>query len=339
MRRSLALLLLTGSLALGGCSRLAGLPEVPADLTAEETGVAGLDHCAAVASQLVRPLDPDEAAAFEAAPPDDPFEKARWALHLWSAERDGAGALQWFGEAVVAEPTDLVLGNRYRMLVYEMKRSFFDEARREGRRNPELPEHLSEVPFALLEAVADSDPGREIELQIALAYVDRMILYPALEIKAPASIDSVRRLSAILDGGDPHYIPALFARGLNYLHRPRNLVWPEKPAPAPDAASRDLGLAAAAGAKVGGAPPRLRAIVLITLGDAYAREGHPGVARSWWAAARELVDSPDLLESIALRMSWPDGQVADRLEAHLATQMADRLHPASDLSFLWSDGS
>jgi hypothetical protein len=221
------------------------------------------------------------------------------------------------------------------MAVYRLKRQSLARLKRQGELAPELPAFLAEEPFATLERIASGSDGPQIRLQVALAYVDRMVLNPALEIKAPASIDSTRVLTAILDD-HPHYVPALYGRGLNYLFRPRNLVWPEKPEPPRDASSTDLSLAAAAALKVGGAPPRLRALVLLTLGDAYAHQEKMDRARSWWMLAREGGADAATLEELRQRMDWSDAEGPDRLEAHLEERMADQEHPLSDLSFLWA---
>jgi hypothetical protein len=262
------------------------------------------------------------------------IDEARCALAEITTGRAPDG-LARLGRALAAEPTDLVIGNAFRMEVLRMKREFLAESRRQGARAPLLPAHLRDEPLATLEAIRSRTPGREIALQVALAHVDRMILNPALEIRAPASIDSVRELNAILTDADSHYVPALFARGLNHLHRPLRLAWPERPAPAKDAASRDLGLAVAIGARIGGAPARLRGRLLIALGDAYAHEDRIGIARSWWATARETCSDAWVRSEVALRMAWTDGEAADRLEELLAERVLDQDHPLSDLSFLW----
>ena len=283
-------------------------------------------------------MSEEDAARWAKEPPASTPDLARRALSLWSARRAGRDALALMGAALAADPDDMVIGNGYRMLVYRMKRHYLAASKRRGERAPELPRFLRDQPLALLQRLAADSPGRVVRLQIALAYVDRMVLHPALEIKAPASIDSVRVLSSILEGDDRYYLPALFARGLNYMHRPHNLVWPEHPAPPADAASRDIALAAAVGARVGGAPDRLRGLLLLTLGDAHAVQREVSMARSWWMLARETCDDPGILDDVARRMSWPDAKTPDRMESLLAGRMADQDRPLGDLSFLWSAG-
>jgi hypothetical protein len=165
-----------------------------------------------------------------------------------------------------------------------------------------------------------------------------MVLSPALEVKAPASIDSVHAFTAVLLS-DPHYVPALVGRGLNHLNRPRNLVWPEKPAPAADAASADMAMAAAVGAKVGGASSRVKGLLLLLLGDAYAHEGKAGLARSWWTLAQETTGDSGVQAELAIRAQWPEREMPDRLEARLDERMADMDAPLSDLSFFWDDAA
>ncbi len=321
-----------------GCAELTGLPPVPETLTAAAAGVDRIDLWVAQSRLLRQPFTVNDAARIDAAAAAAPIDRARLAIWLWSEQHEGPRALDRMRQALSADPTDMVIGNACRMLVYDMQRSYLADAKRRGERNPPLPKFLSGEPLTTLQTLAATAAGREIRLQIALAYVDRMVLYPALEIKAPASIDSVRMLTSILQGDDRHYLPALFARGLNYLHRPRNLVWPEKPAPAADAASRDLGLAAAVGAQVGGAPDSLRGLLLMTLGDAHAHQGEITAARSWWLVTRESCSDDAIRDGIALRMGWRDAEVPERLEQHLAGRMDDQDRPLSDLSFLWDDG-
>lgn len=325
------------SATLPACTRLTGLPDVPASVTAADAGLDSLPRLADEARRIGRRLDDTERVSFAAAPPQDVVDLVRWASDR--IERgDEVEGLRVLAAALAQDPADLVVGNAYRTAVYRLKRKFLAQSKARGERTPELPEHLREEPLATLLRITGRSPGREIKLQVALAHVDRMVLNPALEIRAPASIDSVRILTSILEEA-PHYVPALVGRGLNYLFRPRDLVWPEHPAPPRSAARRDLALAAAVGAKVGGAPPRLKGLLLVILGDACAHEGKEGLARSWWALARETSPSPEVRGAIDLRMRWPDRETPDRLEEHLEERMEDVDSPVSDLSFLWSDGA
>lgn len=337
--RSVSLVALAAwlSLAASGCSRLTGLPEVPASVTAASAGLSSLEGYAAEDQRLSSALSYTEKILFASDPPADVVDLARWGM-----DRVGMGeverGLELLSSAVAKAPTDLALGNAYRMQVYRLQRKFLSEARARGDRMPQLPAYLASEPAATLKRIAASEPSREIRLQLALAYVDRMALNPALEIKAPASIDSVHALTEILES-DPYYVPALVGRGLNHLYRPTKLVWPEHPAPAPDSASKDLLLAAAVGAKVGGVSPRLKGMILVILGDALVHEGKFGVARSWWALARKSTDSPTVREALSLRVQWSDREALDRLEEHLAERMEDLDHPVGDLSFLWNASS
>ena len=164
--------------------------------------------------------------------------------------------------------------------------------------------------------------------------VDELMLFPALEIKAPASVESVTLLSGILER-EPSYVPALFGRGLNYLHRPSRLVWPESKRMAPDAASRDLGMCVAIGRKIGGGSPRLVGMLALTHGDASAREGRYENARTWWQIAQNSGGDPDLGAAARRRFSWDDRDVQDRLEQELENRMSDLDHPLSDLALIW----
>ena len=128
---------------------------------------------------------------------------------------------------------------------------------------------------------------------------------------------------------DPVYVPALFGRGLNYLHRPVRLVWPEARKAAPDAASHDIGR------RIGGASPMLVATLALNLGDAYAKEGRPERARSWWQVAQNASRDSLLRAGVRRRFTWSDSNMLDELEAELEHERLDLDHPLSDLSVMW----
>lgn len=326
MRSAAALALIV--MALPACSRVTGLPAVPESVSLKDAGLDGLGAASETAKRLLRPLA-------EGAPAGDAVDRAR--LAAGRIERgEAAEGLADLAAAVEASPADLVLGNAFRMQVYRLKLDFLEGARSRGERSPAFPAYLAREPLATLKRSAAASSARELRVQIAMAAVDEMVLSPALEVKAPASMDSIHAFTAILASA-PYYVPALVGRGLNHLNRPRNLVWPEHPAPPADAASRDLGLAAAVGAKVGGASPRVKGILLLLLGDAYAHEGNAGVARSWWTLAGESTDDRGVHKELEERARWPEPEIPDRLEARLEERMEDTLHPLSDLSFLWND--
>ena len=328
MRLTTALLL--SALAVSGCSRVMGLPAVPESVTRKDAGLDGLDAASQEAKRLRVKLA-------DRAIPEDAIDRARAAMALIDGG-DAENGLGYFAAAVEAAPDDLVLGNAFRMQVYRLKLDFLAAARSRGDRSPAFPAYLGDEPLATLKRAAARSDARELAVQIALAAVDQMVLNPALEVKAPASIDSIHAFTAIL-GRDPYYVPALVGRGLNHLNRPRNLVWPEHPAPPANSASLDLALAAAVGAKVGGASPRVKGLLLLLLGDAYAHEGDAGVARSWWTVAGESTDDRGVHEELEERARWPEPEIPDRLEARLEERMEDTAAPLSDLSFLWDDGA
>ena len=249
---------------------------------------------------------------------------------------DSVSELRVLAERLEANPSSLVLGNAFRMEVFRQKRQFLAAARARGERSPALPEVLGIEPLGTLMRLASKNQSRELSVNIGLAYVDRMVLDPALEVRAPASIDSVHAFTSVL-ADHPYDVPALVGRGLNYLNRPSRLVWPEHPAPPSDAASRDLALATAVGAKVGGASARVKGVLLLLLGDAYAHEGKAGIARSWWTLAAEATDDRHVQSELAIRAGWRESELPDRLEARLEERMADMDAPVSDLSFLWND--
>ena len=322
-------------LALGGLAVLAlgrggllGLPRVPPEVTPERAGLADLPALSARA----RMLDPGSTAPAG----DSAIAETRLGLDEVGRAQVERG-LDDLRRAVQLAPRDLVVGNAYRMTVFRLRRAALAQAVTRGTLAERLPAALEREPIVFLETVRREHPGRETTLQLALAWVDQLLLFPALEITAPASVQAVSLLTEILTE-DPYYVPALYARGLNYLHRPARLVWPETKKAAPDAASRDLGLAVAVGRKVGGASPELVATLAIALGDAYAREGKPGRARSWWQIAQNATRDPALLESVRRRFGWQDREMLDRLEVELQERMRDLDHPPTDLALMWRRG-
>jgi hypothetical protein len=293
------------------CSRVTGLPAVPASVTRREAGLDGIERWAGEARVLAQGRIDGS---------------------------DGSAEMRRLAALVEAHPEDLVTGNAFRMQVYRMKREFLAAARGRGERSPAFPADLAGEPLATLLQAESAHPTKELGVQIALAHVDRMMLDPALEVRAPASIDSVHAFDGVLASA-PYDVPALVGRGLNHLNRPRKLVWPEHPAPPEDAASRDLALAAAVGAKAGGASPRVKGLLLLLLGDAYAHEGKAELARSWWLVAGESTDDRGVREELRIRAGWPETEMVDRLEARLEERMEAVEAPVSDLSFLWDDGA
>lgn len=322
-------------MALVACTRVTGLPAVPDTVTRKDAGLDRVAQWASEARSLSQPVTDAERARWREAPPADAVDRARAAFDR-IASGDTTGGLRALGDVVAEAPDDLVLGNEFRMRVYRAKREFLAAATARGERSAALPEPLRDEPMASLQRAAGGHGTRELGVQLALAHVDEMVLNPALEVKAPASIDSVRAFTAVL-AKDPHYVPALVGRGLNHLNRPRLLVWPEKPPPPADAASQDLALAAAVGAKTGGASARVKGLLLLLLGDAYAHEGKAAIARGWWTMAQGTTSDRGVQSELELRAAWPESEMPDRLEERLEQRMAEMDAPLSDLSFLWSD--
>lgn len=319
------------------CAKVTGLPEVPASLTRRDAGLDELPRFVEEGKALARPLTDEERSRFAAGPPTAVVDRTRAAMDR-IARGDAPGGLSMFSGIVEANPADMVVGNAFRMQVHRMKRDFLAAERARGERSPAFPDYLSSEPLSTLTRAASASATREPRIQIALAYVDKMMLDPALEVRAPASIDSVHAFTEVIDGS-PYDVPALVGRGLNHLNRPHRLVWPEHPAPPENAASQDLGLAAAVGAKVGGASARVKGMLLLLLGDAYAHEGKPGLARSWWTLAAEATGDRRVQDELRIRATWPEPEMADRLEARLEERMGEVDAPVSDLAFLWDDGA
>ena len=79
----------------------------------------------------------------------------------------------------------------------------------------------------------------------------------------------------------------------------------------------------------------LKGELSLALGDAYAKEGKLGLARSWWQIANNMVRDESFRIRVFTRMGWNDDEVSSNLEETLQHQMEDLDHPLSDLSFMW----
>jgi len=309
---------------------LLDLPAPPRGITPERAGLANLQELALRARALESLAS---GRTFAAAPSDSAF--ARAVAGLTAVRRgDAEPGVSLLRSGLSLAPGDLVLGNAYRMAVFQLRRAHLTDAAGRETLVARVPAWLEREPLATLERLHAANPQREVALQLALAWVDELMLFPALEIKAPASVESVQLLTDIL-GREPAYVPALYGRGLNYLHRPASLVWPEARKASPDAASQDVGLAVAIGRRVGGGSPELVATLSLTLGDALAKEGHADRARSWWQIAANTHREPAMLDAARRRFDWRDAELRDRLEAELEARMADLDHPLTDLSIMW----
>jgi len=310
-------------------SGLLNLPKVPGEITPEDTGLNDLNDLKAI----------DDAIAIGKA--NDRSNEAL-SLAVLGVTEIGHGidesGIRHLREAVQADPANLVFGNRLRMEILKQKREWLKKSADAGEIALQFPDYLHDEPVRFFRALVKAHPIREVKLQLALAHVDHMLLFPALEIKAPASVESVEILTDILnhaETNEAYYVPALFARGLNYLYRPFNLVWPEKIATPPDAASKDIALCVAVGRKIGAGSNALKAELSLALGDAYAKEGKLSLARSWWQLANNLAGDEKFRERVFLRLKWEDDEAAASLEQTLQRQMENLEHPVSDLRFVW----
>jgi hypothetical protein len=249
---------------------------------------------------------------------------------------DVASGLDQMRQGIRSGPSNLVLANAYRMVVFGLRRDALAAARREGQQPLRFASELDRQPIAFFEELDRQYPSRETKLALALAWVDEMLLFPALEIKAPSSVQAVDLLTAVIDRGSPGYVPALYARGLNHLHRPSRLVWPESAKTPPDAAVQDIGKCVAIGRRFGVGSARLQATLAMSLGDAYVKTGRLGVARSWWQIAQNLCRDRDFQDSIRRRYGWQNEEILDRLEEELDRSRSQLEHPMTDLALMWN---
>ena len=252
------------------------------------------------------------------------------------AQHGNLGGLEQIREGIRLEPTNLVLANAYRMVVFGLRRDFLASARRESMVVPHFPPELDRQPIVFFEELDRAHPSRETKLHLALAWVDEMLLFPALEIKAPSSVQAVDLLTSVIDHGNSLYVPALYARGLNHLHRPARLVWPESIKAPRDAAVEDIAKCVAIGRRLRAGSSRLQATLAMSLGDSYVKSGKLNVARSWWQIAQNLCHDTDLQAAIRRRYQWQNEEILDRLEEELDRGRSKLDHPMTDLALMWN---
>lgn len=335
----IALVVATAALALFRVGLL-DLPRVPSTITSMTAGLSELDKLKDTDAYLRAPYNAREMFS-SATPKDRPH--CVWKMRA-GVNYIGQGdveyailGLQTMRDGLREQPDNLAMGNAYRMESFKLRRAYLNEARTRGEVTPKFPSHLERQPIAFLEELVHEHPSRETKLQLALAWVDEMLLFPALEIKAPSSVQSVDILTEILEEPDnEYYVPALFARGLNHLHRPARLVWPETNTTPLDAAVQDIAKCVAIGRKLNVGSERLQSTLAMALGDAYVKAGRLSVARSWWQIAQNLCHDDDIQQAVRRRYAWNDEEILDRLEEELDRARLDLDRPMTDLAMMWN---
>ena len=307
------------------------LPSVPSNVTPETAGLGDLEK--------MRQLD--EAIWAKSQPkslPVLPLSDAALMVQLgiFDAQHGNTNGLERMRQGIRLEPNNLVLANAYRMLVFGLRRDFLASARRESMVVPRFPPELDRQPMVFFEELDRAHPSRETKLHLAMAWVDEMLLFPALEIKAPSSVQAVDLLSSVIDRENAFYVPALYARGLNHLHRPARLVWPESIKAPRDAAVHDIAKCVAIGRRLRAGSPRLQATLAMSLGDSYVKTGRLNVARSWWQIAQNLCHDAEIQAAIRRRYQWQNEEILDRLEEELDRGRSELDHPMTDLALMWN---
>jgi len=318
---------------------LLDLPSVPSDLTLQESGLAELEAMKATDDFLrtsVAQSAPGESPGAKLPVAPSPAAQLVRDGMVTISKGDAAAGLEQMRKGLRLEPANLVLANAYRLECFRLRRQFLLSAAGQSNIAPTFPPYLDKEPIAFFEALAGEHPSRETKLHLALAWVDLMLLFPALEIKAPASVEAVNILSSVLDGADPNFVPALFARGMNHLHRPARLVWPEADKYSPDSAGRDLARCIAVGRKFGAGSKLVQARLAIALGDAYVKAGRLGNARSWWQIAQNLSGDGSVQQAVRRRYAWRDEEALDRLEEELDRARSQLDQPMTDLAMMWN---
>jgi tetratricopeptide (TPR) repeat protein len=321
-------LLLVGGVAAFAWTRvgLLDLPSIPTDVTLAASGLDGLPAMKQLDDALYAEI-PVESYQYSPA-----AAAVREGLVLIQKGKPDEG-LERMRQGVTLDPKKLVLSNAYRMATFRLRRDYL--MRQQSNPTVTFPAWLEKEPLAFLTKLDSEQPSRETKINLALAWVDMMLLFPALEIKAPSSVESVNILTKLIDGDDPYYVPALYGRGLNHLHRPARLVWPESAKTGRDAAVRDIARAIALGRKFGVGSAKLQATLAISLGDAYIKTGRYGMSRSWWQIAQNLSSDAAIQEAVRRRYDWKDEEMLDKLEEELDHARATLDSPMTDLKMVW----
>jgi tetratricopeptide (TPR) repeat protein len=324
-------LILAGAVAAYAWTRvgLFDLPTVPGDVTLSAAGLNGLPAMKQLDDALHAP-EPGYSPQAPVLSPAAASVRAGLSLIQSGRAEEGLGKMR---EGIESEPANLVLANAYRMVAFQLRRDLLLKLR--ATPTITFPAWIEKEPLEFFEILDKRHPSRETKLNLALAWVDLMLLFPALEIKAPSSVESVKILTQLIDGSDAYYIPALYGRGLNHLHRPARLVWPEADKTPPDAAARDIARAIAVGRKFGVGSPRLQATLAISLGDAYVKVGKNSNARSWWQIAQNLCPDASIQAAVRRRYAWKDEEILDRLEEELDRARGALDAPMTDLRIMW----
>ena len=309
------------------------LPSVPPALTLDSSGLAGLEQMKQLNALIWSAPGRASSAAREPRLPEAAALVQRGIAAARGPEAEPG--LELMRRGIRLDPNNLVLANAYRMVLFGLRRDFLAAARRQSVAVPRFPPELDRQPIVFFEALDREHSTRETNLHLALAWVDEMLLFPALEIKAPSSVQAVDLLTLVIKD-HPAYVPALYGRGLNHLHRPSRLVWPESAKTPRDAAVQDIGRCVAIGRRIGVGSGRLRATLAISLGDAYVKTGRLSVARSWWQIAQNLCHDDDLQAGIRRRYAWQNEEILDRLEEELDRSRSELERPMTDLALMWN---
>ena len=169
------------------------LPSVPRDITLPAAGLDGLPAM----KQLDDALYAADAPAIKLSPAAD---SVRLGLSLIQANQAEEG-LKRMREGIAQDPTNLVLANAYRMAAFQLRRDIL--GKQQAGPTVTFPAWIEKEPLAFFEDLDKKHPSRETKLNLALAWVDLMLLFPALEIKAPSSVESVKILTQLIDGQRP----------------------------------------------------------------------------------------------------------------------------------------
>lgn len=322
---------------------LLDLPRVSGVVTPESAGLADLPAMKELHHYVFGKKSSSEVGELIIDPGSDPKKVARNTMRdcvfkvSLPSEIEISTGLHEMQIGIGYDPNNVVLHNAYRTVVFGLRRDYLIEARKRGELTPQFPPYLDRQPIAFFEELVDKHPTRETKLQLALSWVDEMLLFPALEIKAPSSVQAVDILTGILEEpGNENYVPALFARGLNHLHRPSRLVWPESNKTPIDAAAQDIGRCVAIGRKINAGSSKLQATLAMTLGDAYVKAGRISVARSWWQIAQNISHDEETQQAVRRRYAWGDDEVLDRLEQELDRARTELDRPMTDLAMMWN---
>ena len=156
------------------------LPAVPSTVTQDAAGLQDLEKMKQLDDMLW-------STSKSGTTPVMPLSDAALLVErgIFDAQHGKMQGLEQMRQGIRLEPTNLVLANAYRMVVFGLRRDFLAAARRESTALPHFPPELERNQWFSSRDLTSASVTRN-QTCFGLGWVDEMLLFPALEIKAPS---------------------------------------------------------------------------------------------------------------------------------------------------------